>query len=134
VRDREIIVRRPIKMNIEYPIFFFYYKDLEKALDFYRDVLELELAIDQVWCKILKIHEKAYLGLVDEKKGSLRAVPEKGALLTLVVEDVDAWHRKLLEKNVPGLTPTFLNEEIGVYGFFFLDPEGYKIEIQKFLK
>lgn len=121
-------------MSIEYPIFFFYYEDLERALNFYRGVLGLELAIDQGWCKILKINDSAYLGLVDEKKGSLRAVKEKGALLTLVVEDVDAWHEKLQEKGVPGLTPTFLNAEIGVYGFFFLDPEGYKIEIQKFLK
>lgn len=117
-----------------YPIFFFYYKDLEKALKFYREALELELAIDQGWCKILKINDSAYLGLVDEKKGSLRAVEEKGALLTLVVENVDDWHKKLQEKGVPGLTPIFLNEEIGVYGFFFLDPEGYKIEIQKFLE
>ncbi len=70
---------------------------------------------------------------MDEKKGSLRAVEEKGALLTLVVDDVDSWHKMVSEKKVSGITPTFLNQEIGVYGFFFLDPEGYKIEIQKFL-
>lgn len=121
-------------MKIEYPIFFFYYKDLEKAFNFYKEVLGFKLAIDQGWCKILKIMESAYLGLVDEKRGSLKSVKEKGALLTLVVDDVEAWHDGLSNKRIPGLTPIFTNEEIGVKGFFFEDPEGYKIEIQKFLK
>lgn len=121
-------------MKIEYPIFFFYYKDLEKALDFYRRVFNFTLEIDQGWCKILKINESAYLGLVDERKGSLKWVKDKGALLTLVVDDVEAWHEDLSKKGIPGLTPIFTNEEIGVKGFFFEDPEGYKIEIQKFLK
>ncbi|MCR4428415.1 MAG: VOC family protein [Caldiserica bacterium] len=121
-------------MKIEYPIFFFYYKDLEQAFNFYQEVLNFKLEIDQGWCKILKIRESAYLGLVDERRGSLKAVKEKGALLTLVVDKVEAWHEHLARKKVQGLTPIFKNEEIGVQGFFFEDPEGYKIEIQKFLK
>lgn len=122
-------------MKIDYPITFLYYRDLEKVIPFYRDLLGLKLARDQGWCKIFAITPGAYVGLVDEQVGSLDATDDKGVLLTLVVDDVDAWHEHLLHSDfeVESLTSPKLIEDIGVYGFFFEDPEGYMIEIQKFV-
>jgi predicted enzyme related to lactoylglutathione lyase len=120
-------------MKPSYPITFLYYRDLGRAVAFYRDVLQLELARDQGWCKIFAIGSGGCVGLVDETRGSLRAASDKPVLLGFVVEDVDAWHRHLSEAGVEGLTAPTLHHGIGVYGFFAKDPEGYKLEFQRFV-
>ncbi len=91
------------------------------------------MAIDQGWAKIFRINENACVGLVDEKQGSLRATPDKPVLLTLVVDDVNAWHARLSQAGVAGLTEPKLHAGIGVYGFFCEDPGGYMVEIQRFV-
>ncbi len=121
-------------MRIEYPITFFYYRDLDSVIPFYRDVLGLQLEVDQGWSKIFAVHSgQSYVGLVDETAGSMSATDEKGVLLTLVVDDVDAWHRHMQQHGVAGVTEPTMHEGIGVYCFFCRDPEGYSIEIQKFV-
>lgn len=128
-----ITTKGMIKLKALYPITFLYYKDLAQAESFYRNVLGLELARDQGWCKILAIGPAGYVGLVDETRGSLKAAADKPVLLTLVVDDVDAWHAHLAEMGVGGLTAPKLHREIGVYGFFAEDPSGYKLEFQRFV-
>ncbi|MFO7941266.1 MAG: VOC family protein [Bacillota bacterium] len=120
-------------MQIDYPITFLYYTDLDPVVPFYRDVLGLDLSIDQGWAKIFRVNEKACVGLVDESRGSMTAAEEKGVLLTLVVDDVDSWYRHMRENGAAIITPPTTHEEIGVYCFFVEDPGGYRIEIQKFL-
>ncbi len=120
-------------MKVDYPIVFFYYRDLEAVIPFYRDVLQLKQVRDQGWCKILEISPGgACLGLVDETRGSQNASDDKPVLLTLVVDDVDRWYQYLKEREVKVVKPPTLHEDIGVYCFFIEDPEGYQIEIQKF--
>ena len=120
-------------MQVTSSIVFLYYRDLTAALEFYRDVLGLELEIDQGWCKILKIVPNASVGLVDETQGSLKTAEEKPVMLTLVVDDVDGWYTKVKDAGAEIVNPPRLMEEIGVYGFFLKDPEGYTLEIQKFV-
>ncbi len=119
-------------MKVDYPITFLYYRDLDEVTAFYNQTLGLTLARDQGWCKIFRISPGAYVGLVDEQKGSVRATKDKAVLLTLVVDDVDAWHQHLSSHLVADLTDPKMHQDIGVYGFFFSDPGGYMIEIQKF--
>ena len=120
-------------MKIDYPITFLYYRDLAAVVPFYQEILGLPLAVDQGWAKIFAIGPAAYVGLVDETHGSLRATPDKAVLLTFVVEDVDGWHARLAGAGVPNLTAPKLHEQIGVYGFFAEDPGGYKLEFQRFV-
>jgi lactoylglutathione lyase len=121
-------------MKLEYSITFFYFKDLKEVVPFYEGTLGMRLAIDQGFCRIYAIQDRLCFGIVDEKRGALRVSADKPALLTLVVDDVDAWYAYLKEHHVPGLTAPVLHEQIGVYGFFFEDPTGYKIEMQAFVE
>ncbi len=120
-------------MRIEYPITFLYYHDLDSVVPFYRDVLGLELDRDQGWCKIFRLNDHSCLGLVDEAQGSVPASEDKPVLITLVVDDVDAWYQYLRDKGVRVTEEPQMHEDIGVYCFFTEDPAGYKIEIQKFV-
>ncbi len=114
----------------ELAITFFYYRDLERAIRFYEDVMGLTLAIDQGWSKIYRICGNAHVGLVDEARGMHKAQPVKPVQLCLRVADVDAWHAHCSTSEVDNLSEVFENDALGIRAFVFDDPEGYQIEIQ----
>lgn len=119
--------------RIEGIITFLYYKDLPTVARFYEEVLGLEVAIDQGWARIYKIAGQGFLGIVDEAHGYHRANPIKPVEITLLVNDVDAWFEKIRAMGVPTLTEPRTLEEMKLRMFLLQDPEGYVIEIQKFL-
>lgn len=117
-------------MAARYPITFFYYDDLAPIATFYQEVLGLELVLDQGVAKIYRLGTQSYFGIVDGQRGHLKAQSRSAVLLTLVDEDVSGWHQRLTALGVPGLSPILR----GTYceHFFFEDPAGYAIEIQRF--
>jgi catechol 2,3-dioxygenase-like lactoylglutathione lyase family enzyme len=120
-------------LKVNSAITFFYYKDTEKANQFYQDVMGFELAVDQGWSKIYRIVDNAFMGVVDESKGAHRANEIKPVELTLVVDDPDAWHTYLLNKGIKPISEPRNVESMNLRMFLLHDPEGYLIEIQKFL-
>lgn len=121
---------RPALTDNQLAITFFYYRDLAQAMRFYEDIMGLQLAIDQGWCKIYQICPGAHVGLVDEAKGMNKWAPVKPVQLCIRVADVDAWYDYAQEKALDSLSELFVNDEIGIRAFVFNDPEGYQIEVQ----
>ena len=111
-------------------ITFLYYRDLNRAETFYRDVLGLPLVIDQGFAKIFRLADGAHVGLVDEAKGMNNWQEDKCVQLCLRVEDVDAWHDWARLEDLSDLSRLFVNDTIGIRAFVFRDPEGYQIEVQ----
>ncbi|WP_413720628.1 VOC family protein [Silicimonas sp. MF1-12-2] len=111
-------------------ITFLYYRDLNRAETFYRDVLGLPLMIDQGFAKIFRLADDAHVGLVDEAKGMNNWQEDKCVQLCLRVEDVDAWHDWARLEGLSDLSRLFVNDTIGIRAFVFRDPEGYQIEVQ----
>ncbi|MCR4427971.1 MAG: VOC family protein [Caldiserica bacterium] len=122
-------------MKVNYPITFFYVRDLERETSFYRDVLGFSLVLDQGWIKYFALNDWAQLGLVDASRGSIKASDEKPVLLSFVVDDPDYFFKRLKESGYEKPVPEpVTREDIGIRAFIFEDPEGYKLEFQKFLK
>jgi hypothetical protein len=117
-------------MKKDYAITFFYYPDIHAVAPFYENVLRFELVLDQGLARIYRIAGNSYFGIVDGNRGHLRHQEKSAVLLTVVSEDVEGWHAKLTEIGVAGLTEM----RRGTYcdHFFFEDPAGYAIEIQRF--
>lgn len=112
-------------------ITFLYYKDLARALAFYKDVMGFELAIDQGHlAKILRMADGAHIGLVDEAKGMHKWAETRPVQVCIRVPDVDAWYAHVQALGVSGLSRMFENDAIGIRAFVFDDPEGYQLEIQ----
>lgn len=111
-------------------ITFFYYPDLSAVIPFYEQTLGFELVLDQGTARIYRVAPNCHFGIVDGNKGHLRHQPRSAALLTLVVADVAAWHAKLTAAGVPRLGPVLRGPQIEY--FFFEDPAGYAIEVQRF--
>jgi catechol 2,3-dioxygenase-like lactoylglutathione lyase family enzyme len=114
----------------ESAITFYYYDDILAVAPFYEDVLGFELVLDQGLARIYRIAGNAYFGIVDGNKGHLKHQLKSATLLTLVSEDVPAWHAKMKKAGVTGVSDILR----GAYceHFFFEDPAGYAIEIQRF--
>lgn len=121
-------------LKIASQITFLYYKDLTAAQRFYEDIMGFALAEDQDWAKIYCVNGNAFVGLVDEARGSLKVQENSAVMLTLVSNDVRGWYEYLQGKNVEFVREFGTSEEIQIEYFFIRDPGGYIIEIEKFLK
>lgn len=117
-------------MKKDYAITFFYYDDIMRVVPFYEELLGFELVLDQKMARIYRVAGNSYFGIVDGNRGHLRHQPRSAALFTIVSEDVPGWHAKLQAAGVANLTElkrgTFCDH------FFFDDPGGYALEIQRF--
>ena len=80
--------------------------------------------------KIYRIAGRCYFGIVDGTKGHLKIQERNAVLLTIVVEDVKGWHEAMKSKNVKNLSDIHWGNYCE--HFFFEDPVGYAIEIQRF--
>lgn len=121
-------------LKIASQITFLYYKDLPAAQRFYEDIMNFELAEDQGWAKIYRVNGNAFVGLVDEARGSLKVQENSAVMLTLVSDDVRGWYDYLRGKDVEFVRDFGVSEEIQIEYFFIRDPGGYIIEIERFLK
>lgn len=108
---------------------FLHTNDLAETAVFYQTILGLKLVLDQGPCQIFQVNAGAFIGFCEHFEG---ANPD-GVILTLVSAQVDEWHDYLVAQQVPIEKPPTLNETFNIYHIFLRDPNGYLIEIQRFL-
>ena len=103
--------------------------DLATSSQFYSEKLGLDLVLDQGDCRIYRTTPTAFLGICERPDR-----PEPGSVLvTLVTDDVDGAHQTLTAAGVPCERPPQHNETYNVYHAFYRDPDGFLIEVQRFL-
>jgi len=111
---------------------FFYYKDLAKAAEFYENIMGFDLVVDQKWAKIYRVKGSALMGCVDGNVGYHKPNEIKPVMLTVIVDDPDAWYSHFKKHGVETLSEPHDDKDMGLRIFLLEDPEGYIIEIQKF--
>ncbi len=116
---------------IDQQVTFLATADLQETAVFYENVLELSLVLDQGSCRIYSTGNGAFLGFCQHL--SAGEPQPTGVILTLVSGDVDAWYSYLQGKGVIFEKAPTLNEKFNIYHCFMRDPNGYLIEIQRFL-
>ena len=116
--------------SIDQQITFLHTRDLEATDRFYREVLGLRLALDQGDCRVYRVGSAAFVGFCARESAPERP---QGVILTLVTQQVDRWYDVLCERGVVFEKPPAHNPRYGIYHCFLRDPNGYLIEIQRFL-
>ena len=111
-------------------ITFFGTEDLIKTSNFYLNILELTLYKDQGVCLIFNINSQSKIGFCENMSVIHN---DKSPIITLVTEDVDIFYKKLIKLGLEITEKPKINQRFNIYHFFFKDPNGYTIEIQKFL-
>jgi catechol 2,3-dioxygenase-like lactoylglutathione lyase family enzyme len=121
--------------EVDSQITFLYTQDLAQTAHFYEQVMGFPLKLDQGACRIYQVSDDAYLGFCQRADGTQSAAgPRAGHLiLTLVTPAVDEWYDYLTERGVSFEKPPGENPEFKIYHCFLRDPNGYLIEIQRFL-
>lgn len=126
MNDKNQLTNPGVDLNIT----FFYYKDLQTAMDFYQNKLGFKLLIDQGWSKIYQVSSTSCIGLVDEKRGFHKSSTKKPVIFCMRVSDVDEWYRFLQERAIAPEGKPEDNLELKIRAFFVSDPEGYVLEFQ----
>jgi len=135
-QEKEKIHEEAEKINFVSQVTFLYFDDLARARSFFQETMGLEIAIDQGedYCTIFRVSKGAFLGIVDREKGSVKATRRDGVLFSFVVDDAGRAYEQLKNKNLAHMTPLKTNHEINIQGFQFTGPEGYRFEVEAFLK
>jgi len=110
---------------------FFGTRDLHATDHFYSQVLGLPLEKDQGTCRIYRVTEGGMLGFCRhiEPTGTPRS-----PIITLVTDDVDGIYQRLVAAGVEVPHPPAVNPKFSIYHFFITDPNGYTVEVQRFLE
>jgi catechol 2,3-dioxygenase-like lactoylglutathione lyase family enzyme len=112
-------------------IAFYPCHDLEATRNFYERDLCLPLVRDQGTCLIFGVAPHAYVGFCQHND----AVPEhRGLIITLLSDDVDGFYQRLRKLGIETEATPKQNDTYRIYHFFALDPDGYRVEVQKFLE
>lgn len=121
--------------EVDSQITFLYTQDLAETGRFYEQVMGLELKLDQGACRIYQVGQDAYLGFCqrDVSTAEPGGPGARTLILTLVTPDVNGWYDYLTERGVSFEKPPGANPKFQIYHCFLRDPNGYLIEIQRFL-
>lgn len=116
---------------------FLYVRDLGRSERFYRDTLGLEEVLNQGLARIYRIGQgNAFLGICLSSAVQQAPQPDRaplGVIVTFVIDDVDGAFEALQAKGVAFEKAPARNETYQIYNCFFRDPDGYLLEIQRFL-
>lgn len=110
---------------------FYPCKDIVETTHFYTQILPLKLHVDQGAAKIFDTGY-GFLGFCQYEHQQLATY----TCISFNVnskEEVDEYYISLKEKRVKMIHAPMLHQTFDVYSFFFYDPNGYKLEIQKLL-
>lgn len=103
----------------------------QKSIDFYEGILGLELVRDQKLCRIYKTGPSSYLGFCER---GYTIPTEYRVVITLLIDDVDGVYKLLNDQGIATESTPAFSEAFNVYQFFVRDPNGYLVEIQRFLE
>ena len=109
---------------------FLYTPDLVTTARFYEQVLGLEMVLNQGVCRIYRVSRDGLVGFC--QKDGVEPRPQT-IILTLVTPDVDGWYERLTVQGVAFDKPPTFNPQYNIYHCFLRDPNGYLLEIQRFL-
>lgn len=106
-------------------------RDLDEATRFYSGVLGFPLFLDQGSCRIYSVPGGGMVGFCLHLEV---LTGHRAPIVTLVTKDVDGVYRTVSEAGIATDGPPRLNPKYGIYHFFTKDPDGYTVEVQRFVE
>jgi catechol 2,3-dioxygenase-like lactoylglutathione lyase family enzyme len=128
-RDTVRMGTNMLRPGLEQLVTFLFTRDLEETSAFYEGTLGLAQVLDQGSCRIYQVADNAFLGFCKH----LETAAPSGVILTLVSSQVDEWATYLRQQGIALEKEPAHNPRFNIYHLFVRDPNGYLIEIQRFL-
>ena len=105
-------------------------EDLEKTAKFYTKDLGFKMYKDQGKCQIYQVPGGGMIGFCSHIQ--VKAT-KKSPIITFITPNVDQVYNKLKKSGLEIPEKPQKNPYFPIYHFFLDDPNGYTIEIQKFI-
>lgn len=102
---------------------------MSESIDFYENILGLELVLDQGGCRLYRVSNDAFLGICERERHTDDC---QHLVFTFVTDQVDEWYEKLKDTGIKITKKPAYSPEYNIYHMFFYDPNGYLLEIQEF--
>ncbi len=118
-----------MRPSIDESITFLPTADLAATRRFYEDDLGLALRLDQGSCLIFELASGQHIGFCAK---DAPVSPSERVMITIVTQEVEAWHDHLTARGLAADGPPRLNPTYQIFHFFVADPNGYLVEIQRF--
>jgi hypothetical protein len=122
-------------MKIKESVTMFYYSGLAAPRDFYGKFLNLQTVFEDDWVTLFRITPNSLIGVIQGGENSFHQVQDtNAAMLSLVTDDVDAWHAKVIAYRKIEIRRDIANSKTTpVRGFIVADPGGYTVEFFQWL-
>ncbi|NNF14690.1 MAG: hypothetical protein HKN72_15795 [Gemmatimonadetes bacterium] len=124
---------RPTELLVQATVLWLYYEDVPGIEDFWKELLDVDLTVDQGWAKVYQASATGFIGPVDGSRGLHSATEEKAVTVSFFTEDVAAWLDRAQALGLELRTPDLTDESGRVSVFVAYDPEGYFLEWDTFL-
>ncbi|MEM6429603.1 MAG: VOC family protein [Deinococcota bacterium] len=115
-------------------IAFYPCQDLAATRDFYTRDLGLKLVREQETCLIFRVAAAGYVGFCQLEATQPALAHHNALIITLLSEDVEAVYKRCLALGIETEGAPKHNTKYNIEHFFAKDPDGYRIEIQRFLE
>lgn len=116
-------------MSFDSAITFCYTPNLARVAAWYETVVGLPLAIDQGSCRIYRVAGQGFIGFCERADAPVT----DAVILTFVTDEVEAWYDRFVAHGAFTEHPPRENPGYGIFHFFARDPDGRRVEIQRFL-
>lgn len=130
---------RPAELGFKASIYWLYHADATAAADFYRDVMGMEMIVQQPFSDIYTSSRTGYIGLVLSGRGMHTATHEKAVNISFLTSNAQAWFDHLKDEPTFKLRTEELFHEADGEGNNLIDivigydPDNYYIEIDEFI-
>jgi predicted enzyme related to lactoylglutathione lyase len=112
-----------------------YYSDLTAPRNFYKNQLGLDATYEDDWVSIYRLTSGSAVGLVLEGGTAYhKAKSDNAVMLSLTVDNVDAWYEKVKSAGISILKEIYNHPEVPIRAFLVEDPGGYTVEVFQWLK
>lgn len=102
-----------------------YCAEFGATVEFYRDLLRLEVAFANEWFVEFRLGNASTLSIADAARTTIEAAQGRGMTLSLKVDNLEGLRERLIGL---GIEPTPVSERFGSSVFDVHDPEGHRIE------
>ncbi|MEX2442181.1 MAG: VOC family protein [Alkalispirochaeta sp.] len=96
-----------------------------ETVAFYRNILELSIAMQNDWFVEFRLTDGAMLSVADQSRTTIDSSRGADITISLWVEDVDDARTTLKQR---GLSPGKVRSIWGARAFYLVDPEGTRLE------
>lgn len=102
-------------------------RDLERTHAFYHGALGLPFTYEAGGCRIYRVTEGGFVGFCERERAETAA----RVVVTIVSDDVDAWHRRFTERGIETDGSPRDHDGDGIRDLFARDPDGWLVEVQR---